>query len=76
VSVWWNEVEATVDAVVFDVSTVESSFIPVELIELTVNVVFYRLPAIKHTNTLNTQSPLNNITLDLEFNHDPSDPPF
>jgi len=45
-----NEVETTVDTIVFDVPTVESRLVPVELTELTVYVVFYRLPA-KHHST-------------------------
>jgi len=40
-SVGRNEVEAAMDSAVLNVSTVESSFVGVELTELTVDVVFY-----------------------------------
>ena len=43
------EVETAVDTIVFDVPTVESRLVSVELTELTVDIVFYRLPTVNHT---------------------------
>lgn len=48
VTVRRNEVETAVDTIVFDVPTVQSRLVSVVLLKLTVNVVFYRLPAGQH----------------------------
>ena len=50
-SVWWNEVEAAVDSIVFDVPAVESRLVSVELTELIVDVVLDWLPADITTTT-------------------------
>ena len=51
VTIGWYEVEAAVDTVVLNVPTIESCLVLVELIELTVNVVLYRPPAVSQSCT-------------------------